>query len=306
MTTSRDHLQIILSDHASIADEDQPAEPEPPVQVGHGLLDRGVVDLVTRPDVMRDRPARDHHHRDDHLDILRLAIPAVAVLGEIGRPGALEVGAGDVVEHQLGLEAEQIAEAVIEGQLDLFLGGCELIEGAVPGLELLKMNPDPLVLVPARHKPPPLTVADEIGLQPAGQAVFAGGTDQAIGDQHERPVGERHALGLAQSCIEDSPEPELIEQGPDDQERPPGGGVEDVGVIGLGAVRAVPAEQPLELGEDLDQKVLAAEVGEGALLDLAAVAIGLDDADILVDSAAGGANFDGSQVHVVKYHDARR
>ena len=51
--------------------------------------------------------------------------------------------------------------------------------------------------------------------------------------------------------------------------------------------RAVPAQQLLELGEDLDQKVLAAEVGEGVLLDLAAVAIGLDDADILVDSAAG-------------------
>ena len=99
MTTRRDHLQIILSDHASIADEDQPVEPEPPVQVGHDLLDRGVVDLVARPDVMRDRPARDHHHRDNHLDVLRLAIPAVAVLGEIGRPSALKVGAGDVVEH---------------------------------------------------------------------------------------------------------------------------------------------------------------------------------------------------------------
>ena len=48
-----------------------------------------------------------------------------------------------------------------------------------------------------------------------------------------------------------------------------------------------------------------AEVGEGALLDLTVVAIGLDDADILVDRATGGPDFDGSEVHVVKYHDFR-
>src|SRR5262249_131447 len=42
---------------------------------------------------------------------------------------------------------------------------------------------------------------------------------------------------------------------------------------------------------------------EGALLDLAVVAIGLDDADILVDRAAGRPDFDASEVHVVKYHD---
>ena len=42
------------------------------------------------------------------------------------------------------------------------------------------------------------------------------------------------------------------------------------------------------------------------MLDLAVVAIGLDDADILVDRATGGPDFDGSQVHVVKYHDKYR
>jgi hypothetical protein len=97
----------------------------------------------------------------------------------------------------------------------------------------------------------------------------------------------------------------LVEQGPDGEDRPPGGGVEDVGVFDLGDVRSVAAEEPLELGEDLDQEILAAEVGESALLDLTVVAIGLDDADILVDRAAGGPDFDGSEVHVVKYHDGR-
>ncbi len=205
MTTSSDHVKVFLCDHASITDEDQAIEPEPLVEVGHGFLDRGVVDVVARPDVMRDGPARDHHHRDDYLDIVRLAIAAMPMPGEAGRPGPLEVGAGDVVKHQIRLEAEQVAEVVIQGQLDLLLGGDELIQRAVSTLELLEMDLDPLVLVPARHEAPALSVADEDGLQPAGQAVFTGRADQAIGDQHERPVGEGYTLGLAQSRVEDGP-----------------------------------------------------------------------------------------------------
>jgi hypothetical protein len=95
----------------------------------------------------------------------------------------------------------------------------------------------------------------------------------------------------------------LVEQGADGEGRPPGGGIEDVGIGGPGFGR-IAAEESAELGEDLDEEVLAAEVGEGALLDLAGLAEGLDDADVLVEGAAGGPDFDGSQVHVVKYHDA--
>jgi hypothetical protein len=64
------------------------------------------------------------------------------------------------------------------------------------------------------------------------------------------------------------------------------------------------AEQSLELGQHFRAEILAAEVGEGALLDLAVVAIGFDDTDILVDRAIGGSDFDGSEVHIAKYHDA--
>ena len=132
---------------------------------------------------MRDRPAGHHHHGNDHLDVVRLAIAAVAVLGEVGLPGALEVGAGDVLEHQVRLEAEQVAEAMIEGHLDLLLGRHELIQGAVPGLELLEVDPDSLVLVPVGHEPAAPAIAEEVSLQPAGQAMFAGGADESIGDQ---------------------------------------------------------------------------------------------------------------------------
>src|SRR5208337_3885988 len=172
-----DRIEIITGDHTSIADEDQVVEPEALVQVGDGLADGGVVHFVAGPDVMRDRPAGHHHHGDDHLDVVRLAIAAVTVLGKIGRPGALEIGAGDVIEHQVRLEAEQVAEVMIEGHLDLLLGGHELIEGAVPGLKLLEVDPDSLVLVPIGNEPAAPAIAEEVSLQPAGQAMFAGGAD---------------------------------------------------------------------------------------------------------------------------------
>ena len=37
---------------------------------------------------------------------------------------------------------------MIESDLDLFLGGHELIEGAIPGLQLPEVDPDSLVPVP--------------------------------------------------------------------------------------------------------------------------------------------------------------
>jgi hypothetical protein len=48
------------------------------------------------------------------------------------------------------------------------------------------------------------------------------------------------------------------------------------------------AEQAFQLWEDFREQVLAAQIGNGALLDLAVVAIGFDDADVLVNRAAGG------------------
>ena len=79
------------------------------------------------------------------------------------------------------------------------------------------------------------------------------------------------------------------------------------GSAGSPASTAVVAgEEPPELGEDLDEEVLASEVGDDALLDLAAFAVGLDDADVFVDGAAGGADFDGSRVHENNYHDGNR
>jgi hypothetical protein len=79
----------------------------------------------------------------------------------------------------------------------------------------------------------------------------------------------------------------LIEQSADDEDRSPVGGVSDLwfGVIGSLAV-SLTGEEFAEFGKDLDEEILATEIGDDALFDLTVLSVGLDDADVLVDGAA--------------------
>ena len=85
-------------------------------------------------------------------------------------------------------------------------------------------------LVPMGEEASALAVADEVGLEPAGEPVLTGGCDQPVGDEDEGAVGEGDAFGLSEVLVEDRPEAQLVEQGPDDQDRPPGGGIDRRGV----------------------------------------------------------------------------
>src|SRR5262249_30205659 len=181
----------------------------------------------------------------------------------------------DVVEDQVRLEAEEVAEAMVEGHFDPVFGREELVEGAVPGVELAGMDADPVALVPMGEKTSALAVADEVGLEPAGQAMLTGGCDQPVGDEHEGAVGERDTLGAPEVLVEDRPEADLVEQGAEDQDRPPGGGIAD---LELGRIAGFPGEEPTQRGEHLEEEVLASEIGDDALLDLAGFAVGFDEA----------------------------
>ena len=152
------------------------------------------------------------------------------------RPGPLEIRAGDIVEDQVGLETEEIAEAVVERYFDPVLGRVELVEGAVPGVELAGMDTDAAALVPVGDEASPRAVADEVGLEPAGEPVLAGRGDEPVGDEHEGAVGERDAFGPPEVLVEDLPEAQLVEHGADDEDRPPVGGVADLGVRGFSFV----------------------------------------------------------------------
>src|SRR5262249_60782562 len=102
-----ERLEIRRGHHTAIPHEHDSAEAESLLQVGDDLLDRLVIDSVARPDVMGDRPARDHHHAHHDLNVARLAVAAVTVLGEVTGASPLEISAGDVVQDQVRLEAEE-------------------------------------------------------------------------------------------------------------------------------------------------------------------------------------------------------
>jgi hypothetical protein len=75
------------------------------------------------------------------------------------------------------------AEPMVERQLDPVPGREELVEGAIPGIELAGRDADPPPLVPVGEEASSPAVADEVGLEPAGQAVHAGRGDEAVGGQ---------------------------------------------------------------------------------------------------------------------------
>src|SRR5260370_20344264 len=131
-----DCLDVLIGDHTPIAHEDEPAEVEALAQVNNDFLYCRMVDAVACPDVMGDRPTGDHDHANDHLHVLRLAIAAVAVCGEVVWTDTLEGRTGDVVEHQVGLQTEETAEAMIERDFDRILGRMELVESAIPSVDL--------------------------------------------------------------------------------------------------------------------------------------------------------------------------
>ena len=297
---------VRFGDPAPIADEDEPLELEPLAEVGDGVLPGAVVEAIAGPGVRGDRPARDHHHADDDLDVVRRAVPAGAVVGEVHRPCPLEGGAGEVGEHQLRLEAEEVAGAVIEGHFDPVRGGDELIAGAIPGVPLPGRDADPSARVPVGDEAPALAIGDEVGFEPAGPPVLAGGGAASMGDEDKGPVGDGDAVGFAERCIADRPEAERIERGAESEDGSPGRGLDDRAIGRRSLLLAdVPTEQSLELGEDLEEETFAAEIGDDALLNLSAFAVGFDDADGFVECVAAGADLDSSQVDVVKYHDTK-
>lgn len=51
--------------------------------------------------------------------------------------------------------------------------------------------------------------------------MFTFGTNQSIGDEHDHAVNERYIFGSSQTLVEDVPEAELLEEGPDGEAKVP-------------------------------------------------------------------------------------
>lgn len=72
----------LFADHAAIAHEHHPLESKTGFEILQHVLHRARVFPVAGKDMMRDRPTRDHHHADQNLHVLRLAVAAIAMLGD--------------------------------------------------------------------------------------------------------------------------------------------------------------------------------------------------------------------------------
>src|SRR5207247_8513999 len=117
--------------------------------------------------------------------VLRHAYASITGYTDHHGDGIIEIATSTYEQHQIRLQAKQIAQALIETYLDLALGRDQAIQGAIPGTQLAKVHFDALVGMPVRQEASALAIADEVGLQPAGQAMLAGRTTEPIGQQHE-------------------------------------------------------------------------------------------------------------------------
>ncbi len=306
------HGQIALGHHAAITDKDDTPKAKTPGQVLDDFLDRRAVTRVARPHVMCDRPTRHHHHAHHHLHVPRLAVATVTVLGQRRRTMAFKIRTGQVVHHQVRVELEQRPQPLIERHFHGVLVQPQMIQRAIPTLQLPQVDLDAALLLPTGYVPATMPVAHVIGLQPRGQTVLAGRPHQAVGDQHQDAadpvvggVFARPQLGPTPTSIEPLPEAQLVEEVARDEHRSPGTGVEDFDgslgaeLLGQGLRPFLAGEKAIEQRQDGFEGVASPEVGDDLLLDLAVLAHRADDADILVDGAVGGRNFDGADEHDV-------
>ena len=142
-----------------------------------------------------------------------------------------------------------------------------------------------------------------VSSQPAKRCSLAW-TDQPIGNEDERAVGIRHTLGLTEQRIEEVHRPSWSNRVRTARIGPQVEASRMSGSSASPASARSPPSNRWNLGR-IATKILTAEIGDGPLLDLAVLTIGLNEADILVDCAAGGPDFDRSDVHFMKYHDGR-
>src|SRR5713101_1670797 len=187
-----------------------------------------------------------------------------------------------------------------------------MVQGAVPALQLRQVDLHAPVLFPTRQVAAASAVADIIGLQPLGQGMLARRTHESVGDQHQDAtdpivirIFARQQLRPTLTGIEQWPQTQLAKEVTRDQHWPPGAGVEDFDgpfaseFLGQLLRLLLAFEKANELGQDGFQGIASAEVGDDLLLDLSVLPHRTDDADILVDGAVGGGNFDGSNEHNV-------
>ena len=195
-------IEVLARHHAAIADEHDAVEPEASLEIAHDIGDGPGIAPVALEHMMSDRPTVDQNQTHQHLPVARLAIAAVAIGAKLGRSLAFEIGRGQIVEHHVDPQREQVAQRQIKRVLDLRLALEQLIERAIPLLQLPRRYPHAWasaglafrVVAPRRDPTPAMTITDEIVLQPLRQRMLAAWARQAVGDQNQGALAERDAI----------------------------------------------------------------------------------------------------------------
>jgi hypothetical protein len=210
------------------------------------------------------------------------------------------------VADDVDLQREQVPQREKKCVLDLRLALEQLIERAVPLLQLTRLDPHSwrpadrtrTIVAPCGQPPAAVAIADEVGLQPPRQAMFATRRGEPVGDQHQSAIAQRCRVATAApgELVERRLQPELAPQ----LERHQHGSPipcphrTDIRTADAAIGERLAVQQACQLAEIEmgGQQVLAAEIEDGAMTGLAVLAKGLDDPHLLVFDAfaAGGAH----------------
>ena len=87
-------------------------------------------------------PAIHQHHSQEHLPISRLAVSAMPMSCQ-GWPVAREVSRRQIVESKVDLQTKQVAQVPVQLSFDPLFVLDQLVQGAVPLLELPVVDTDP-------------------------------------------------------------------------------------------------------------------------------------------------------------------
>jgi len=133
--------QVRLADHPAIHHPDAMGPAVLRFHRPHDLLDRlRVMRMAVKDFIAQGHPVLGHHQTDADLQTIRAAVPGVAPLGHritVALP--LKIRAGHIVQQQLVLQIEEIAQSLLEMSFDTLLVRQQAIQSRIQtvGMDLL-------------------------------------------------------------------------------------------------------------------------------------------------------------------------
>lgn len=227
-----------------------------------------------------------------------------------GGPWPSKYVEGQVIEHAIDLEREEIAQPQIQRVFNGHAPRGHLVQCPIPLRELARTHPHagapagPAlgVVAPLRQPAAPAAIAHEVRLQPPGQPVLARRGAEAVGDQDQRAIGQRDAVAhpAAALLVEHVLQAQLAPQGARHEHGAPVPRPDRLNLTSRALLRGGAPLAPQERNQViqmLGQQILAPEAADDPLLVLATLPVGLDQPHVLVLNAFAATGLDRAQEH---------